>query len=118
MSNWDFKEFQEKMGQTIEFGVCVGNNFSGKSIISRMLKNKFGFKCIEMKTMEAKIKASLGTEEEPFEGEVPISKVEDAVLKFIEDEMKSGEERNRFVFDGFTHKTPEQFLAFCKKVGN
>lgn len=113
MTNWSYEEFKHKMGQTVEYGVCIGNNYSGKSIISRMLKNKFGYSCIEMKSIEAKIKASLGSEEEPFEGEVPIAKVEEAVLKFIKDEMNNGAERSRFVFDGFTHKTPEAFLSFC-----
>jgi hypothetical protein len=38
-----------------------------------------------MKATSALLKASLGTEEEPFEGEVPLSDVEKAIVNHIKD---------------------------------
>lgn len=45
----------------------------------------FGYQVIDMKDISAKIKATLGTEEEPFEGEVPIADVEKAVVTHIKE---------------------------------
>jgi hypothetical protein len=42
-----------------------------------------GFKVIDMKAIAAKVKGTLGTEEEPFEGEVPIKEVEKAIATLI-----------------------------------
>lgn len=42
----------------------------------------------------------MGTDEEPFEGEVPIQDVENAVVEKI----RSHKKKVRFVFDGFIHK--------------
>ena len=43
-----------------------------------------------MKAVEEVVKKSLGTEDEPFEGQVPIEKVEEEVLKNFEQDKKSG----------------------------
>jgi len=32
----------------------------------------------------------MGTEEEPYEGKVPLSKVEEAVVKIVENDRKAG----------------------------
>jgi len=42
-------------------------------------------------------KKSMGTEEEPFEGDVPIAKSEEAICKFI------AKAKGKLVFDGIIH---------------
>jgi hypothetical protein len=80
---WDWPTFQQKLGNTIEFGVAVGDWFTGKTTLCNVLRDEFGFNVINMQSFSDKIKATLGTEEEPFEGKVPIAEIEKAVCAFI-----------------------------------
>jgi hypothetical protein len=64
---------------------------------------------IDMKIISEKVKSRLGTEEEPFEGEVPIKEVEKEISKIIEEGSKS---KTKYIFDGFTHKNHQDFLTF------
>jgi len=61
-------------------------------------------------------KAKMGTEEEPFEGEVPMAEVEKSIVATI-DEAKGSGQRAKFVFDGYTHKTEQEFFAFTEQFG-
>ena len=71
------------MGNMTEFGIVVGRNFSGKTELATQMQNKLGYKVIDMKAITERVKASLGTEDEPFEGEVKIEDVEKEVVAFI-----------------------------------
>jgi len=62
-----------------------------------------------MKIISEKVKSRLGTEEEPFEGEVPIKEVEKEISKIIEEGSKT---KVKYIFDGFTHKSHQDFLNF------
>jgi adenylate kinase family enzyme len=83
MSEWDFSLFNQKLGNKIAFGVVIGRPFSGKTTIANRLAQLNSMTLIDMKVISEKLKASLGTEDEPFEGEVPIKLVEGEVLKLI-----------------------------------
>ena len=52
---------------------------SGKSSLAKLFSKHLDYKIVDWKAFEEQVRKSLGTEEEPFEGEVPIGKVEDAV---------------------------------------
>lgn len=69
--------FNEKMGNKIEYGVVVGRSLSGKSEICAEMAKNSGYRVVDMKAITEQVKAALGTEEEPFEGEVPIAKVQE-----------------------------------------
>lgn len=69
---------------------------------------------IDMKIISEKVKSRLGTEEEPFEGEVPIKEVEKEISKIIEEGSKT---KTKYIFDGFTHKNHQDFLAFIGIFG-
>lgn len=62
------------------------------------------------------VRGTLGSEEEPFEGDVPIADVEKEICSIIDTAQKSGN-RCKFVFDGFTHDTDEGFLKFIEQFG-
>jgi hypothetical protein len=47
------------------------------------MKEKLNFKIIDMKKILADIKKKMGTDEEPFEGEVPITSVEKEILRIL-----------------------------------
>lgn len=71
-----------------------------------------GYTVIDMKIISEKCKAKLGTEDEPFEGDVPIANVEGEIEAMIKSNPSS-----KFVFDGFTHPTPADFTKFVEKFG-
>jgi len=116
MSEWNFQLFNEKLGNKIEFGVLIGKSLSGKSEVAKLLQNTQSYTCIDMKAIADGVKAGLGSEEEPFEGEVPIADVEKAVTEKIKTCQASGK-RCKFVFDGFTHSTDEAFFTFIEQFG-
>ena len=55
----------------------------------------------------------MGTDEEPFEGEVPIASVEKEILNII----SQNQNNSRFIFDDYLHKTEQGFLEFLEKIG-
>jgi len=64
-----------------------------------------------MKQISEKVKSKLGTEEEPFEGEVPIKEVEKEIKKLIDEGSKS---KVKYIFDGYSHKNHSEFIDFIK----
>lgn len=44
----------------------------------------------------------MGTEDEPFEGDVPMDKVEAKIVEVINANKTKGQ-RTKFLFDGYTH---------------
>lgn len=71
---------------------------------------------LDLKAIGERIKASLGTEDEPFEGEVPMDKVEEDVMNKIH-ETRAANSKAKFVFDGITHKEAADFINFINKIG-
>ena len=71
-------------------------------------------KVIDMNKIAEETRKKMGTEEEPFEGDVPMAKVQEAVLDMIESDRLNN---NKFVylFDSFTHKSPSEFINFAHK---
>lgn len=47
------------------------------------MASKLGYTVIDMKAIAEKVKGKLGTEDEPFEGEVPIAAVEKEIEAMI-----------------------------------
>jgi hypothetical protein len=69
------------------------------------MANNLGYTVIDMKSISEKVKSKLGTEDEPFEGEVPIANVEKEIEGMITS-AKAAQPLCKFIFDGFTHKEP------------
>ena len=113
MNEWSFQLFNEKLGNKIEFGLLVGKSLSGKSVVAKLLSENNGYTIIEMAKISEEAKSRLGTEEEPFEGDVPISEVEADIVALINEAKNSGK-RTKFVFDGYIHSTEEAFLTFIE----
>ena len=42
MSYWDYGVFNEKLGNTVQYGVVVANWFTGKSTIFKAMAEQFG----------------------------------------------------------------------------
>lgn len=81
MDHWSKQLFDEKLGNKTSYGFIVGRTTSGKSFLSEQMKNLLGYEVISMVELTEAVKKSMGDDENPYEGEVPIDKVEAAVLK-------------------------------------
>lgn len=57
----------------------TGRSFSGKKTAAAELANTIKSKTINMEQIAGELKKTMGTEEEPFEGDVPVDKVEAAI---------------------------------------
>ena len=117
MHMWDFSIFQERLGNATEYGVIVGDVCTGKSTVAKMLNEEHQFVIIDMKAIQEKIRAALSTEDEPYEGEITIADVERRVKKFVKDTTENSPGKVRFIFDGYMHATPQEFVAFALKLG-
>jgi hypothetical protein len=76
MNEWDVNTFDDHLGKKVSWGILTGRSYSGKKTIAATLASLIKGKIINMAEISAELKKKMGTEEEPFEGEVPISKVE------------------------------------------
>lgn len=101
MSKWDDQKWQELIGSTkIDWSIVLGLPLQGKSTLASQIAKIQGSQLIDWKVIEEQVKKSLGTEEEPFEGKVPLDKVEDAVIKIIQANRSAGK-RTPYIFDSF-----------------
>ena len=114
MNCWDFSVFQEKLGNKVDFGVVLGQSFSGKTTLSGIMKKDMDFQVIDMKAISEAVRDSMKSEEgEPYEGDIPDASVEKQVVKFINDHQATPGKK-KFLFDGFTHKDPQAFITFLE----
>ena len=60
-----------------------------------------------------KLKEAKGSEEAPFEGEIPVEEVEQAIL----DKIKASKSNSKFLIDDYIQKSEDEFLAFVDKIG-
>lgn len=91
LAKWDDQKWAELIGGAkIDWSIVVGMPFQGRSTLANIISKHLGFKMIDWKVVEEQVKKSMGTEEEPYEGKVPLGKVEDAVVKMVDNDRKSG----------------------------
>lgn len=113
IKEWNFKEFEEKLNGRHQFGFIVGKSLSGKSTIAKFMSDKLGYNLIDMKAETDELRKAKGTDGEPFEGEIPVHEVEQEINK----QIAKAKPNSKFVFDDYTHKTEDEFLAYVEKLG-
>lgn len=70
---------------------------------------------IDWKEIDAKVRATLGTEEAPFDGKIPVEKLQEAALERIKNDKRRGL-RFTYVFNGLPlGSTLEEFVQFCEE---
>ena len=119
MDTWDPALFEEKLGNKTEFGLVLGQTLSGKTELANYLSKSMGMQLIDLNAVNEKVKKSLGTEDEPYEGDLaPLDAIEADVAATVK-ACTAGGARAKFVFDGFatTHKTPAAVMALVGKFG-
>lgn len=113
MSEWSYKSYEEKMDGKIQFGFMVGKSLVGKSTVAKFMAETLGYRIIDMKAETDKLKEAKGSEEAPFEGEIPVEEVEQAIL----DKIKASKSNSKFLIDDYIQKSEDEFLAFVDKIG-
>lgn len=71
MTKWDSHTFEEHLGLNVEWGVVSGRVLSGKSTVATAIAGYARGKVLDMRKIAEICKGRLGTEDEPFEGDVP-----------------------------------------------
>ena len=83
LKEWNAREFQEQLGNRTEWGLISGRAYSGKTTVAKMLTDLTRGKILNMAHIAEECKRKLGTEEEPFEGEVPLEEVEKETISIV-----------------------------------
>ena len=84
MRAWDPNTFASILGEKVNWLLITGREYSGRGTVVSELASMMKSKVIDMNKIAEDAKKKLGTEEEPFEGEVPVSKVQEGILDTIE----------------------------------
>lgn len=116
MSNWDYQAFNELISEKVDFSIMLGKPLTGKTFLCKLLEKYLGFKIIDMKALEEVARKKLGTEEEPFEGDVPVPEVEKEIFSLFDSDDKAGK-KYHYIFDGYTHKEVAEFANFINRIG-
>ena len=77
-------EFQEQLGNRTEWGLVSGRTLSGKSTVAKMFADLTRGKILNMSLIAEECKKKLSTEDEPFEGEVPLEEVEKETIAIVQ----------------------------------
>lgn len=72
MNEWDPNTFEDCLGKKIQWGIVTGRPYSNKEETAKQLAALCKGKVISMKNIAEMLKAKMGTEDEPFEGDVPL----------------------------------------------
>jgi shikimate kinase len=89
----------------------MGRQLAGKTTLAKYMAQTMDYTLIDMKSIRDDVKKSMGTEEEPFEGEVPIEKVEEATVK------KVTQLKGKIIFDGLIQTDGEAQIKFLENFG-
>ena len=120
LSHWDESNWEEIFDHIkIDWCLVTGQPLSGKTTTANTIRKTLGgasrVTVFELKDMEEKIKPTLGTPEEPFEGKVPQAKVEEYIVNQIKKDKAAGK-RLTYVFDGFPgHNKATEFAKFTQE---
>lgn len=73
----DWESYNALVTPIPSYSLVIGKSLSGKTTISNLIaKHAPGVKVWSLRAIEAEIKKSKGTEEEPYEGEVTLDEIQ------------------------------------------
>ena len=108
-SNWNANSFEDMLGKKVQWGIVHGRQFSGAEECAKKLCGMVKGKIIDMKFISEELKKKMGTEDEPFEGEVPMDKVEEAILDLVSRD-RSANEKYCYIFNSWQHANATDFV--------
>lgn len=81
VKSWNTDTFQEFFSPQVDYSVVLGKPLSGKTSVCNLLAKHLNFQVIDFKAVEEKVRKGLGTEDEPFEGDVPLPAIAESVIQ-------------------------------------
>jgi len=115
MNQWDAVQFNELLGDKVDYSVLLGRSLSGKTTVAKYLAEKCGFTVFDMKFIEEDLKKRLSTDDNEVE-EVPQDEIDKDIVRIITEDKQAGRKR-KYLFDGYLHKTPEAFHGLLQQIG-
>ena len=89
MIEWDASTFEDHLGKKVAWGMLTGRSYSGKKTVAAAIASLIKGKVLNMVEIATELKKKMGTEEEPYEGEVSIAKVEEEILRIVQKDKES-----------------------------
>jgi dephospho-CoA kinase len=114
MQEWDASTFEDHLGKKVAWGMFTGRSFSGKKTVAAELCNAIKSKLVNMSDIAADLKKTMGSEEEPFDGEVPLEKVESAICAMIAAD-RAAKQKFTYLFESWMQKTATDFIHFMSE---
>jgi hypothetical protein len=114
MQEWDASTFEDHLGKKVAWGMFTGRSFSGKKTVAAELCKAIKSKVINMVDIAAELKKTMGSEEEPFDGDVPVANVEDAIVALIAAD-RAAKQKFTYLFETWMQKTASDFIAFMSQ---
>jgi len=107
MESWDFRKFEEHLGNQINYGIVTGHPLSGRNMVSKVVAELMNGKVIDHEVVSEAVKKRLmGPEPEgEFEGEVPVAEIQKDIKAIVDGDRAAGK-KVAYLFDGmFTNAT-------------
>ena len=111
MIEWDASTFEDHLGKKVAWGMLTGRSYSGKKTVAAAIASLIKGKVLNMVEIATELKKKMGTEEEPYEGEVSIAKVEEEILRIVQKDKESNQ-KFTYIFDSWLHKTTIEFIDY------
>jgi len=106
---WNANAFEDMLGKKVQWGIVHGRQFAGADECAKKLAAMVKGKVIDMGKIAEDVKKKLGTEDEPFEGDVPVDKVEEAILEMVSKD-RAANEKYMYIFNSWQHATATDFM--------
>lgn len=108
-NNWNPNSFEDMLGKKVQWGVIHGRQYAGVDECAKKLCDMVKGKIIDMKNISEDLKKKMGTEDEPFEGDVPMDKIEEAILETVSKD-RAANEKYMYIFSSWMHNTATDFI--------
>lgn len=110
MNEWDASTFAEHLGKKVNWGMFTGRSFSGKKTLAASLSKVINGKVINMNEIQENLKKTLaGPDDEADSVEVPISKVEEAILELVSKD-RAANQKFTYIFAEWLHPNTMDFI--------
>jgi hypothetical protein len=116
MESWDFRKFEEHLGNQINYGIVTGHALSGRNMVSKVVAELMNGKVIDPDVViEAVKKRLMGPEPEgEFEGEVPAAEIQKDISAIINGDKAAGK-KFAYLFDGM-HCNATKFVEWASEA--
>lgn len=114
-SSFNFASMDKYHGEQTQYVLVHGPKLSGKTAVSKMIAERFGYTLLDVASSTEELKKKLATEEVPADS---VAVNFDQVLKHMQDRMSGRKNRKeKFVVDVFPLENPETLPTVLNAFG-